>query len=402
MQAEKSVIKKFLITVSATWQADPASGRDPSLVTNVRKEGMAIPAYKYTLKSGKVLWYANFYYTDWTGEKKHICKRGFKTQREAKEYERSFTDQQNTTSDILFSSLATNYLEDMEHRLKPTTMQIKRTLITNKLLPYFGNQKVCDIDTIKVRKWQNELLSHRDENGKPFSPTYLKTINNQLSALMNYAVTHYHLSSNPCRAVGSIGKSKAGEMKIWTQEEYEAFSKVVDKPSLKLAFDILFYTGMRSGELLALTPADILPSKRIDINKNYVKLGDEELLLEPKTPKSKRCISVPGFLYDDIQDYISKLYGVQSGDRIFYFQKSTLSLAFKKYAKKAGLEPIRVHDLRHSHASMLINMNFSPLEIADRLGHESVKTTLDTYSHLYPDKDQQLADRLDQLRSKNK
>ena len=72
-----------------------------------------MPAYKYTLKDGKTTrWYANFYFTDWTGEKKHICKRGFKTQREAKEYERSFLDQQNNTSDILFSSLVENYLEE--------------------------------------------------------------------------------------------------------------------------------------------------------------------------------------------------------------------------------------------------------------------------------------------------
>lgn len=199
-----------------------------------------MPAYKYTLKSGKTLWYANFYYTDWTGEKKHICKRGFKTQREAKDYERSFLDQQNTSSDILFSSLVANYLEDMEHRLKPTTMENKRFIIETKLLPYFGKQKICDIDTIKVRKWQNELISYRDDDGKPFSQTYLKTVNNQLSAIMNYAVSHYRLPVNPCKAAGSMGKSKADEMNIWTQAEYEKFSSAINKSSMKLAFDILF------------------------------------------------------------------------------------------------------------------------------------------------------------------
>lgn len=359
-----------------------------------------MPAYKYTLKNGKTMWYANFYYTEWTGEKKHICKRGFKTQREAKDYERSFMDQQSNSSDILFSSLVANYLEDMEHRLKPTTMENKRFIIQGKLLPYFGKLKICDIDTIKVRKWQNELISYRDEDGKPFSQTYLKTVNNQLSALMNYAVSHYKLSSNPCRAAGSMGKSKADEMNIWTQAEYEQFSKEISKSSMKLAFDILFYTGIRSGELLALTPADILSNKRIDINKNYAKIKGEELFLEPKTPKSKRCISIPDFLYDDIQDYISKLYGIGRGDRIFYFQKTALEKEMKRVAERAGLKPIRVHDLRHSHASMLIELGFTPLEIADRLGHESVKTTLDTYSHLYPDKDQKLADRLNQFRSR--
>ena len=196
-----------------------------------------------------------------------------------------------------------------------------------------------------------------------------------------------------------MGRSNADEMNIWTQEEYEKFSNAISKSSMKLAFDILFYTGMRSGELLALTPADILSTKRIDINKNYAKVKGQELFLEPKTPKAKRCISIPNFLYNDIQDYISKLYGIEQGDRIFYFTKSALDKEIKRVAAAAGLPAIRVHDLRHSHASMLIEMGFTALEIADRLGHESIKTTLDTYSHLYPDKDQKLADRLNQFRS---
>lgn len=343
--------------------------------------------------------YAAFNYTDWTGQNKHTCKRGFKTQRNAKEFERQFFDQQNTSSDILFSSLVENYPEDMQHRLKPTTMENKRFIIDGKLLPYFGRLKVCDIDTMKIRKWQNEFISYRDENGKPFSQTYLKTVNNQLSALMNYAAAHYRLPFNPCKAAGSMGKSKADEMSIWTQAQYEQFSCAIQKSAVKLAFDMLFYTGMRTGELLALTPADILPTRRVDINKNFAKVKGEELLLVPKTQKAKRCISIPDFLYDDIHEYISKLlYGINNEDRIIYFTKSALEKEIKQTSKKAGLQPIRVHDLRHSHASMLIELGFTPLEIAEHLGHESIKTTLDTYSHLYPDKDQKLADRLNQFR----
>ena len=164
---------------------------------------------------------------------------------------------------------------------------------------------------------------------------------------MNYAVSHYRLAFNPCKAAGSMGKSKADEMHIWTQEQYEQFSGAIQKSSVKLAFDMLFYTGMRSGELLALTPADILPSKRVDINKNYAKVKGEELFLEPKTPKAKRCISIPDFLYDDIHEYISKLYGIGKGDRIFYFTKSAPEKEIKRASEKAGLTPIRVHDLRH-------------------------------------------------------
>lgn len=357
-----------------------------------------MPAYKYKLKDNSTLWRAKFYYTDWTGKKKQICKRGFKTQREAKEFERTFLDQQQTNSDILFSSLLENYMEDMSHRLKPTTMASKEHMIRTKLLPYFANLKICDIDTIKVRKWQNELLGYRDEKGKPYAQTYLKSVHNQLSAILNYAVSHYGLRTNPCHAAGSIGKGHASEMKFWTREQYEIFSGTIKKSALRLGFDILFFAGIREGELLALTPEDILPSKKLNINKTYVKLQGEELFLIPKTEKSVRKVSIPDFLYNDIQEYISRLYGIDKKDRIFYFTKSALDKEIKRGATQAGLEQIRVHDLRHSHASMLINMGFDIKEISERLGHESVKTTWDTYSHLYPDKDTELAQRLNELR----
>lgn len=102
---------------------------------------------------------------------------------------------------------------------------------------------------------------------------------------MNYAVAHYRLPSNPCKAAGSMGKSKTEEMHIWTQEQYEQFSGAIQKSSVKLTFDVLFYTGMRSGELLALTLADILPSKRVDINKNYAKVKGKSCFWNRRRPK---------------------------------------------------------------------------------------------------------------------
>lgn len=358
-----------------------------------------MPAYKYTLKDGKtVRWRAKFYITDWTGTKRQICKRGFETKRAAKDYEDIYLDLQKNGCDILFSNLVENYMKDMENRLKPTTMETKKHIIDTKVLPYFSKLRTCDIDTIKIRKWQNEIISYRDENGKPYSQTYIKTVNNQLSAILNYAVLHYSLPVNPCRVAGSMGRSHADKMKIWTREEYERFSGQIRKSALRLAFDVLFYTGIREGELLALTPADLLASKKLSITKNFAKVKGVELILEPKTPRSIRTLSIPDFLYDEIHEYISKIYGIQPGDRIFYFTKSSLDKELKAGAERAGLDPIRVHDLRHSHASLLIEMGFNIVQISERLGHESVKTTLDTYAHLYPDKDAALAVALNELR----
>ena len=353
-----------------------------------------MPTYKYKLKSGKVMWYANFYYTDWTGEKKHACKRGFATQREAKQYEKDFLDQQKVSSDIPFSALVVNYFEDMSHRLKPTTINNKEYIFKKHITPYFERLTVRDIDAKTVRKWQNTIMDLKDDSGEPYSQTYIKTLNNQLSAILNYAVKHYGLLQNPCHLAGSVGKSQAQEMSIWTVEQYEIFREVEKKTMYRTAFDILFYTGIRSGELLALTPADITDDRRLHITKNFAKLHGEDLTLLPKTDKSYRTLVLPEFLFNEIREYIGTLYRIQSNDRIFAFTKSGLRSEMKKVTERAGLEEIRVHDLRHSHVSMLIHIGVDIKEISERLGHESVKTTWDTYSHLYPDADVALAEKL--------
>lgn len=147
-------------------------------------------------------------------------------------------------------------MTDLATRLKPTTMETKRSLIEPKLLPYFGKMKICDINELTVRRWQNELLDYRDEKGIPYSDTYLKTINNQISAIMNYATVFYKLPKNPCRAVGSIGKDNASAMKIWTLDDFEQFIDYENKSAGHLAFNVLFWSGIREGELLALTRND--------------------------------------------------------------------------------------------------------------------------------------------------
>lgn len=359
-----------------------------------------MPAYKYKTKDGKTKWYANFYYTDWLGEKQHKCKRGFSSQKEAKEWERAFLDKTSKDPTILFSSLADNYMKDMETRLKPTTLNNKQYLIDTKLTPFFGKIPICDIDPITVHRWQNELINYRDEKGNPYSQTYLKTINNQLSAIMNYAVKFYKLQSNPCRATGTIGKGKAEEMNIWTIDQFEKFLTFEKKSAYRMAFSILFYGGLREGEMLALTPEDIPRDEAVlYINKNFAVIRSKQFFLTPKTEKSERSVTIPKSLHDEIIEYIDSMY-IGAKERIFYFKKDGLTTEFKRITKKAGLPSIRIHDLRHSHASMLINLGRGIKEISNRLGHESTKTTWDTYSHLYPGTDRDLADELDKIRVK--
>lgn len=359
-----------------------------------------MPAYKYFTKDGKAKWYANFYYKDWLGKRQHKCKRGFSTKKEATEWERDFLALGAKNPDILFSALVKNYMSDCSSRLKPTTMENKQYIIDAKLLPFFKDTKICDIEPITIHQWQKDLIDYRDENGEPYSQTYLKTINNQMSAIMNYAVRYYKLQTNPCLAAGSMGKSSADEMNIWTREQFDYFLDFEKKSAYRMAFSLMFYGGFRSAEVLAITSADILPDCSISINKNFVVVKGEQYFQTPKTEKSKRVVNIPQSLYKELQAYVSSM-AIEPDERIFYFQESGMRSEFKRATAKSGLPEIRVHDLRHSHASMLIDMRFPIKEISDRLGHESPETTWKIYAHLYPGKDRKLADALNEVRDVN-
>ena len=340
-------------------------------------------------KTGK--WLIQYRYTDWQGKRRKSTKRGFATKREAEEWLRNFLIKQKADFDMKFEDFWKMYYADIETRLREHTMRTKKYIVELKILPYFGNKRVNDITAADIRQWQNELIK------MGYSPTYLKTINNQLSAIFNYAVRYYDLKSNPCAKAGSMGKSKAEEMDFWTGEEFRKFiDSVMNKRLSYMAFMTLYWTGMRLGELLALNPKDVdLEKRTITITKSYQRLGKKDVITPPKTPKSKRVITIPEFLAADIRDYIDSLYELQENDRLFPITKYYLEHEMQRGIKESGVKRIRVHDLRHSHASMLIELGFSPLEIANRLGHEKVETTLNTYAHLYPNKQTKLAERLD-------
>lgn len=340
-------------------------------------------------KTGK--WLIQYRYTDWQGKRRKSTKRGFATKREAEEWLRNFLITQKADFDMKFEDFWKMYCADMETRLREHTMRTKKYIVELKILPYFGDKRVNDITAADIRQWQNELIK------MGYSPTYLKTINNQLSAIFNYAVRYYDLKSNPCVKAGSMGKSKAEEMDFWTGEEFRKFiDSVMNKRLSYMAFMTLYWTGMRMGELLALNPKDIdLEKRTISITKSYQRLGKKDVITPPKTLKSKRVITIPEFLAADIKDYMDSLYDLQENDRLFPITKYYLEHEMQRGIKESGVKRIRVHDLRHSHASMLIELGFSPLEIANRLGHEKVETTLNTYAHLYPNKQTKLAERLD-------
>ena len=337
-------------------------------------------------------WTIQCYYNTWNGERKKKKKRGFATKKEALDWEREFLRKEKASPNMTLSSLVELYMEDMSTRLKASTIENKKTMINTKLLPVLGDMQIDQIKPTTIRKWQNDIIN------QGYAKTYLKTINNQVTAIFNYAVKYYELKENPCHKAGSMGKKKADSMDFYTTEEFNTVIKEVYKPHTKMGLKVLYWTGMRIGELLALTLNDInFEGKTIAINKSYQRIAKEDHVTEPKTPKSNRVVLIPGFLCDELQEYIKSLYDVSADERIFPFVRSLFNLELKNAATKANIKLIRLHDLRHSHASLLIELGFSPLLIAERLGHENIETTLETYSHLYPNKQVELIEKLESM-----
>lgn len=343
-------------------------------------------------------WFVQFRYTDWKGERQQKFKRGFATKREALEWEREFLMQKQADVTMSFDSYAQLYEKDIKPRLKENTWLTKESVIQKKILPYFGKRRVCDISAKDIIEWQNEIRELTDKNGKKYSQTYLKTIHNQLSAMFNHAVRYYGLKANPASIAGNMGTEERKEMHFWTLEEYKKFSEtMMDKTISFYAFEMLYWCGIREGELLALTPKDFdFKAETVTISKSYQRLKGKDVITTPKTKKSNRTIKMPKFLCEEMQEYINMFYTAGEDDRIFPVSKSYLHHEMDRGSEAADVRRIRIHDLRHSHVSLLIEMGFTALAIADRLGHESIEVTY-RYAHLFPSKQTEMANQLDVL-----
>lgn len=340
------------------------------------------------------VWYRTH---DGTRKKKH--KRGFRTKAEAKSWEREFLLKAEGSPSMVFTDFAKIYLTDMKPRLKLNTYLTKENIVSSKLVPFFGEMKLDEIGAAEIMRWQNELKTAVcPKSGRLYSASYLRTVQNQLSAILNHACRYYGLKENPLARVGKTAKEPAPEMQIWTMEEYLQFSDaVMDKPRSHMAFEILYWCGIREGELLALVPSDFdLRKCQLRITKSYQRIRGEDVITSPKTPKSVRTISIPEFLVAEVGEYI-ELFGIADGERMFPVSKSWLYHEMERGCKASGVKRIRVHDLRHSHVSLLVSvLGFSALSVAERMGHEAVDITY-RYAHLFPGAQEDMARALDGL-----
>lgn len=350
-----------------------------------------MPVYKDEVKN---TWYTMFYYKDWTGKNIKKKKTGFKTKREANEWEANYKTRESMNMDMLLKDFVEVYFNDKRCELKERSIRNKKYMIKSHIIPYLGNKKMSEILPADIIQWQNSIKE------KGYSQTYLRMIQNQLTALFTHASRIYNLSRNPCIKVKKMGKSNADKLDFWTKDEYDVFINSMERDDwYRVLFEVLFWTGCRIGEALALTLSDIdFEECKISINKTFYRVGKKDIITEPKTPNSIRIIDIPLFLAEEIKQYVNKRYDLEVTERLFIVTPEAVQHKMQRQIVKANVKKIRVHDLRHSHVAFLINQGVEPLMIKERCGHSDIRITLNTYGHLYPNQQKQLAEKLNELR----
>lgn len=339
---------------------------------------------------------------DLKGKFRCVTRRGFKTRREAVAFENEYKAIKSGSVRTSFEKFVREiYIPQMQPRLKPGTWATKMNMLEKHILPYFGFKRINEIDTNDVMRWQNEMLrSKNPQNGKPYAKTYLQSVNNQLTAVFSFAVKYYKLPSNPAHIVGNMGNEDEVNITYWALDQYKKFAEIMmDDPLYYYIFQVLFWTGIREGECLALQLQDInLKKKTLTINKTYYRLKGQDIIGTPKTKQSYRTVTLSDSLAEEIGDYINMMYKPNPTDRLFPVSKSALTRKLKQGAKKAGLPECRVHSLRHAAASLLLENGYSIPSIAARLGHSPVNVGITyKYAHSAPTTQEEIAKALDKL-----
>lgn len=334
-------------------------------------------------------WYCKFYYKDYTGTRKQKCKRGFARKSDAAVYERDFLLRLSGSADVTFKTLRESYIDYKRTRVKASTLRNLEYCLTGQIAPYFDSKPIRDISPADVLQWQNELINSARKE------TTINKINSRLVDVFNYGVKYFGLPKNPC--IESVGRQKrdSDSIDFWTLDEYRAFISHASDIEYRIIYELLFYTGMRIGELRALTLSDIdFGQNTIRIDKTLPRGADEATT--PKTMNSVRTVSIPGEVMAELRDYTTRIYDLTPTNRLFFVEYQTIARYKNAICQKYNLRQIRIHDLRHSHVSLLINLDCSIMMIADRIG-DTAATVQSTYAHLYPEKKDAVLEKLEKI-----
>ena len=344
-------------------------------------------------KRGKYYFTASLGFDEVTGKRVQKMRSGFSTIKEARE---AYAEIINNFGKEAYSSNSTMLYEEFFYtiflpyykgRVKERTYNNRLSMIKNTFA-YFFKMKLKSIAPVHIQKWQNELLEQ-------YENTYVRNIYGLFQMSLDRAVVLGMIPKNPAKIVGNVKKVKK-EVDYWTKEEFE---KVISTFYLEdyyqnfgfICLWLLFMTGLRVGEATALQWSDIdFENKTLNVSKTlHYENSTTYEFVEPKTKASNRVIALDDVTIKCLQKWKQRQDKQGGIDFILSYnsvptQKYTLRHIIRRHADIAKVHNIRIHGLRHSHASLLISMGMNALLVKDRLGHVDIQTTLGTYGHLYP------------------
>ncbi len=302
--------------------------------------------------------------------------------------------------ELKFNDLYNYYMVYAKNRVKESTLYDIKNVFYKHIEPYLGNRYVSEITKIDIFNWQALL----DNQG--YSYKYKSKIRGYVSVMLEYAVKYFDLPTNVVKQVDNFkNKTIKQEMQVWSFEEFKQFIELVQEDIYKTLFLTLYFTGCRKGEALALTWNDIdFNTNTLNINKSLTRKSENSTysITTPKNNSSVRKILLPKILINALQELKQPNYKADrlifSDDNGYPLAENTITRKFKHYTTLAGVKEIRIHDLRHSHASLLISQGESIVMVAKRLGHANIEQTLNTYSHMMPKEEQKLVAKLNSLK----
>jgi integrase len=345
-----------------------------------------MPVYKDVKRN---TWFCKIRCTDWQGNKKETTRRGFATKRAAKEFEEEYMRKMAGSADMSLQSLTDIYLEDRKQHIKESSLSMFAMTFRTYILPYLGEKKLSDLSPNAIRQWQNHLATVTKKDGSLLRPSTIQTINRRLSSLLAFAVKFYGLPRNPMAVTGNPGKMEK-RLDFWEKAEFDQFIEAVQHPLYRSLFILLFYSGMRIGEALALEKKDI-SGNNISITKTRDRAGN---ITTPKTKASIRTISLPDIAMSPLQAVCDGLPDVQ---QIFPITYTTCLYHYRRAVRASGVRPLTIHALRHAHASLLLAKGVPVTAVSKRLGHTSPQITLSIYSHATQDSEKLITDTLNAL-----
>lgn len=350
-------------------------------------------------KDGKQQYRVRVNYKDRTGKFRQIERTAYgKDEAVLMEMQlRNQAQEKNSDSSLTVNDLYKEYINNKKHEVRETSLAKTNQILSTKVIPYLSDIKIEKLDKKILQDWKNKISELN------LSICTRQNIYGELRALLNYAVKMDYLPKNPLTGLGNFKDAyfevPKDKMHYYTANQFKKFitaaaghTETLTDWGYYVFFNIAFYTGMRKGEINALKWSDI-EDNTIHVRRSVAQKVKGKSIVEtpPKNKSSYRDIQIPlplKKILDEQKDRQSKIDGFTEEFRVCggvcCLSDTALANKNEQYAKEANIERIRIHDFRHSHATLLANEGINIQEIARRLGHSNIEMTWNTYSHLYP------------------